>query len=274
MPFGQWGSSEADEMRDMVLRHAGAVQWLAFFSLVLLAWAALFVMQPNLPDSELARLYGAEFWASLCAPTAGQATYLSVFTMWVLMSAAMMAPTFVPTLRTFRDLTATNAASTHSFAALLFGFLLVWIGYSALAAALQLGLARAGLVGPFGSSLSLWLTAGLLLLAGAYQFSALKEACLSKCREPLAFFLGNWAEGARGAAQMGLKLGLVCLGCCWALMALAFVGGTMNLVWMGVATLLMVLEKLPEIGRLVTRPLGVGLLAGGLWTGLLATGLI
>jgi predicted metal-binding membrane protein len=111
------------------------------------------------------------------------------------------------------------------------------------------------------------LTAGLLLFAGLYQFSSLKEACLSKCRQPLTFFMAHWDEGPW---RNGLRLGAVCLGCCWALMALAFVGGVMNVAFMGLAALIMVLEKLPEIGRWVTRPLGVVLIAAAIWTGLSA----
>jgi len=111
------------------------------------------------------------------------------------------------------------------------------------------------------------MSGGLLMLAGAYQFSALKAACLAKCRAPLTFFMQHWEEGAW---RNGLRLGLVCLGCCWALMALAFVGGVMNLAFMGLATAIMVIEKLPDLGRWLTRPLGGVLLAGGLWWSLAA----
>jgi predicted metal-binding membrane protein len=104
--------------------------------------------------------------------------------------------------------------------------------------------------------LSNWLSAGLLLIAGAYQFTHLKAACLAKCRMPLTFFMERWAPGASRAFRMGFELGVLCFGCCWAVMALAFVGGTMNLVWMGLATLFMVMEKLPDIGRVLTRPVG------------------
>ena len=99
-------------------------------------------------------------------------------------------------------------------------------------------------------------------MAGAYQFSPVKEACLSKCRRPLSFFMQHWDEGA---LRNGVRLGLVCLGCCWALMALAFVGGVMNLAFMGLATVIMVLEKLPQVGRYLTRPLGAVLIAASVW---------
>ena len=118
------------------------------------------------------------------------------------------------------------------------------------------------LVSSFGDSRSVWLSVGLLAIAGAYQFSELKEACLSKCRAPLTFFMQHWGETP---ARLGLRLGATCLGCCWALMLLAFVGGVMSLAFMGLATLIMTLEKLPEIGRWISRPLGFALLgASGL----------
>jgi len=142
--------------------------------------------------------------------------------------------------------------------------------FSAVAAGAQLVLARQALIGADGASLSFGLTSVLLLGAGSYQFTPLKDACLSKCRAPLTFFMQHWTPGVAGAVRMGAHLGVICLGCCWALMTLGFVGGVMNLVWMGIATVLMVVEKLPDIGRWVTKPLGFILLAAGLWTGALA----
>jgi predicted metal-binding membrane protein len=100
------------------------------------------------------------------------------------------------------------------------------------------------------------------MLAGLYQFSPLKEACLSKCRQPMMFFLQYWNEGPW---LNGVRLGLVCLGCCWALMFLAFVGGVMNLVFMGIATVIMMVEKLPQLGRYLTKPLGGILVVCSIW---------
>ncbi|WP_346154948.1 DUF2182 domain-containing protein, partial [Streptomyces labedae] len=156
------------------------------------------------------------------------------------------------------DLVQTGRA--QGFGLLLGGYLLIWSGFAVLATGTQLALAGAGLLTPLGESASVWLTAALVMGAGAYQFSTLKEACLSKCRRPLTFFMQHWDEGPW---RMGLRLGAVCLGCCWALMLLAFIGGTMNLLWMGGAMVLMMLEKLPTIGTVMTRPLGYGLIALG-----------
>ncbi len=180
----------------------------------------------------------------------------SLFAMWLLMSAAMMLPTFVPALQSFLNLKAAGATRSIDAVALVAGYALVWTVGAIIGALGQMALVKAGMVAPDGSSLSLWLSTGLLLLAGLYQFTHLKAACLAKCRMPLTFFMERWAPGSMRAFRIGLELGLLCFGCCWALMALAFVGGTMNLIWMGAATLFMIMEKLPDIGRVLTRPAG------------------
>jgi predicted metal-binding membrane protein len=225
--------------------------WLGLFALILAAWVALFTMTLDVPPAGLA----PDLWASLCGGPM-TASYHVLFAMWALMAAAMMLPTFIPALRTFISFGHAGATHASDAAMLVCGYTLVWLGFAAAAAALQQWLAQLGLLAPDGKSLSLWLTAVLLLAAGLYQFSVLKAACLAKCRMPLTFFMERWAPGPARAFRMGSQLGLACLGCCWALMALAFVGGTMNLVWMGAATLFMALEKLPDIGRPLTHPMG------------------
>ncbi len=243
-----------------------ALAWIGFYALILLGWLGVFAMAVQNPAADLAGM-PADFWASLCI-AAGQAEFGPLVLMWGLMALAMMLPTFVPALRCFLDLSATGATSLQGAVALVGGYLVVW-GLAAVAGAgAQYGLSRAGLLALNGASVSGWLTAALLLGAGAYQFTALKEACLAKCRMPLTFFMERWKPGTPRALRMGLELGVLCLGCCWALMALGFVGGTMNLLWMGAATLFMTLEKLPDIGRWLTRPVGFALIAAGVFTAL------
>ena len=232
-----------------------ALRWLVFYGLILAAWLGLFI-----------RLSAAEHGAvspvmqEMCCLNAAQAGYGAALAMWALMGAAMMAPTFVPALKTYDDLRHTGAVPRGGFYALLGGFLAVWLGFAAVAAGAQLGLAG------LGAGAARWAMPLLLGLAGLYQFSAAKEGCLAKCRAPLTFYMGNWRDGLWGSARMGLKLGTLCLGCCWALMALGLIGGAMSLALMGLATLLMVLEKLPQIGQYVTKPLGLALLAGAGFT--------
>jgi predicted metal-binding membrane protein len=172
------------------------------------------------------------------------------FAMWVLMSAAMMLPTALPAFATHDEIAA--AHGTGGGAALVAGYGAVWIGFAAVAAALQVALSGlAALDAP-------WLAIGLLLLAGGYQFSSLKAACLSRCRQPLTFFMGHWDDGP---FRMGLRLGATCLGCCWALMALGLIGGAMSLGFMALATASMMAEKLSR-GRWLGAMIGLACLGG------------
>jgi predicted metal-binding membrane protein len=139
------------------------------------------------------------------------------------------------------------------------------MGFSAMGAGAQILLSQAGWLAPDGTSLSPWLTASLLIAAGIYQLSTVKAACLAKCRHPLVFFLQYWKPGPAPAFAMGLRLGAYCVGCCWVLMSLGFIGGATNLLWMGAATLFMTFEKLPGIGTRLTGPAGLLLLAAGAW---------
>ncbi len=241
----------ADKIRAMTAPH-----WLGLFGLVLLSWVLLAAMAVPADLRETARVFGAEFWEAFCTTTPDAAGYMRLVAMWVLMSGAMMAPTALPAFATYDDL----SRQTEARIDLLFaGYMTVWIGFSVIAAALQMALFQAELVSAFGDSRSVWLSAVLLVAAGLYQFSALKEACLAKCRQPMTFFMSHWDEGPW---RNGLRLGAVCLGCCWALMLLAFVGGMTSLAFMGLAMLAMTLEKL-QAGAWLTRPLGILLICAG-----------
>ncbi len=227
------------------------VHWLGFFALLLAAWAMLALMSaPPAAGPWFAR------FAVMCATPAATAGFPVLWAMWALMAAAMMAPGMLPALATYDDLRHSGAATRGGFGALLAGYLGVWLVYSAAGALLQQRLGAQGLMAGDASSSAL-VNAALLGIAGVYQFSALKYACVSRCRAPLTFFMQHWRPGPAGALHMGIRLGAVCVGCCWALMLLGLVGGTMNLLWMGLATLFMVLEKLPQAGRLLTAPAGI-----------------
>ncbi|MBE0413919.1 MAG: DUF2182 domain-containing protein [Yoonia sp.] len=236
----------------------GMPHWLTLFGVILGAWIVLYTLA--IPDDlrALSKVYGSEFWRSLCVVTLDATGYATAVAMWALMAAAMMLPTALPAFATHDDLCHQTGAR---LAPLVAGYAVVWMGFSLIAAAAQMGLFSLQMISAIGDSQSLWLSAGLLLGAGLYQFSPVKEACLSKCRQPLTFFMSHWDEGPW---RNGLRLGLICLGCCWALMLLAFVGGVMNMAFMGIATLIMVLEKMQNLGRYVTRPLGVVLIFGAM----------
>ena len=235
---------------------AHRIFWLGLYGLILAAWGGVWAMDRGLSAW---RGLPPDLWRTLCEGAANAAIG-PLLAMWALMVAAMMLPSALPAIRTYLELPVERFGT-----ALVAGYLAVWAGAAVLGAGAQSLLARAGLLDGTGASLSAWLTGALLIGAGLYQFSAFKAACLAKCRMPLTRFMELWAPGRSAALRMGLRMGADCLGCCWALMALAFVGGTMNLMWMGAATLLMTLEKLPGPGRHLTAPVGVALVAGGIW---------
>ncbi len=251
----------ADRIRSML-----GVHWLMLFGAIVASWVLLYAMAIPPDLREASRIFGSEFWVAICTVTPDLAGFGRVMLMWLLMSTAMMLPTALPAFAAYDDI-GESGAHTALFP-LVAGFLAVWGGFAIIAAGLQMTLFRLDLVSSFGDSRSYWLSAALLMIAGGYQFTPLKDACLSKCRAPLTFFLQHWDVGPWG---LGLRLGATCLGCCWALMLLAFVGGVMSLAFMGIATLFMILEKLPDIGRWLSRPLGYALLGGAGW--LAVTGL-
>ena len=194
---------------------------------------------------------------------AGHASTSATAAMWGLMTVAMMAPTALPVLLSLHEMLA--ASSTKPWWSFLSSYLVIWLGFAGLAAAAQLWMIEHDLLGVDGSSRARWLTATLLIIAGGYQFSALKQRCATECVHPMTFFWKHWSDGIGGGARMGLRHGVTCLGCCWALMLLAFVGGVASIWFMVLSAAVMALEKLPSVGKYVTVPLGVVLLfLGGL----------
>jgi predicted metal-binding membrane protein len=194
----------------------------------------------------------------------GAANVVAVWAMWAVMMAAMMLPSALPMIVTFVQLSerAGTRARGHGFVA---AYLLVWFGFSVAAVATQWVLQAMEWIDPMIVSTSAALNALLLLVAGAYQFSPLKHICLAKCRTPMGFLLGEWREGSRGGFVMGLRHGLFCVGCCWALMALLFVGGVMNLVWIAALSIAVAIEKMVPGGGRLAGALGVVLIGAGVW---------
>jgi predicted metal-binding membrane protein len=236
-----------------------SVLWLSFFSLILAAWVWMY---------QMARLAGLDVICAVPVPgTFSPEVFWSVYPMWLGMTAAMMLPTLVPTLRAYDDLILSvgpaAGADRSGWMGVVGGYFLVWATASIGFALAQTGLAGLGWVDQAGTAQLRYVSAALLIVAGIWQFTATKEHCRDACLSPAAYFIGRWRPGFSGALRMGAGLGAFCVGCCWALMALAFVGGIMNLAFMGLATVIMVMEKLPGIGRRITRPLGALLIISG-----------
>ena len=187
-----------------------------------------------------------------------------MWVMWAVMMAAMMLPSATPMFaaysRTLRSPRANMHGSTVAFAG---GYVALWSSVAVLATGLQWLLHRVALVDAMGASTSRWLAASVLVAAGTYQFTALKHTMLSRCRSPLGFLLNEWRDGRVGGFVMGLHHGVLCLGCCWALMGLLFVLGVMNLWWIVVLATAVLVEKFTR-SDLVPRVLGTVMIVGGL----------
>jgi predicted metal-binding membrane protein len=191
--------------------------------------------------------------------------------MWWVMMIAMMVPSAAPMILLYSRTRARAASRGQSLATLggigLFvsGYLTVWLAFSAVATFGQFGLTTLGVLSAMGMwSTDLALTAAILVLAGLYQLMPVKAACLEHCRSPVNYLAAHFRPGNLGAWRMGLEHGAYCVGCCWALMALLFVGGVMNLVWIAGLTLLVLIEKLFARGPWFARFLGYVLIAAGI----------
>jgi predicted metal-binding membrane protein len=191
-------------------------------------------------------------------------SFLPLAGMWAVMMAAMMLPTMVPTLRSYEDLMVSANGTRIGWLGVLLGYSIVWIGFALFITVVQMGLLSLNIVDMMGRAKSLWVSAALLMLAGAFQFTRAKEVCHGVCHSPMSYFLGHWKTGLNGGVRMGVSLGAYCVGCCWLFMVLGFAGGVMNFLWMGLATLMMVLEKLPQLGHFLVKPLGSILILSGL----------
>lgn len=196
------------------------------------------------------------------------ASLLPLFVMWMVMMVAMMLPSATPMILTFAAV-ARNRRKRHRpyvpVAVFASGYLAMWAGFSVLATVAQWLLHRQALLSPMMVSSSALLGGVLLVLAGVFQFTPLKRSCLTRCRAPLEFITAHWREGWGGAFVTGLEHGLFCTGCCWALMALLFVLGVMNLLWIALLTVLVGLEKILPGRVFFSRGTGLLLAIWGLW---------
>lgn len=237
-------------------------------------------------------------WLTHSAPTAGPhlsaaaspslGTASAATMLWMVMMAAMMTPAALPWLSVLAAMPRVRAAPAGATArggvhagaggpdepylragSLLLGYLTIWGLFSVLAAASQLLLLQLALLEPHTLRLTGRAAGGVLLLAGLWELSPIKDACLRRCRSPFGVLLADWRPGAAHGYRIGLRHGLTCLGCCWGLMALAFVVGVVNLAWMAVLTAVVCAEKVMPRGHLLPRLLGVAL--AGIGVALLAS---
>ncbi|WP_245647617.1 DUF2182 domain-containing protein [Novosphingobium lentum] len=203
----------------------------------------------------------------MASPTwwaAGQ--FVPTASMWLIMMIAMMLPSAAPTILLYaRAATHGRAPTRPATASFLTGYLVAWAGFSLVAAALQLLLEQGGALSPMlMATHSPWPAALILVAAGLYQLSPVKDVCLRHCRNPAQFLSRHYRPGRLGAARMGVVHGCYCIGCCGILMALLFVGGVMNLAWIALLTLLVAAEKMLPHGRKVALVTGLACVAAGM----------
>ena len=205
----------------------------------------------------------------------GPADWGAMFIMWAVMMAAMMVPSAAPMILLFATVNRRRREQAQPYVSTLVflaGYAVIWVGFGATATVGNWALhTHALLSSMMGASTSSILGGILLLATGVFQWSPLKYVCLSHCRTPMGFLMSDWREGTGGALKMGLKHGVFCLGCCWILMALLFVLGIMNLVWIAALAIFVLLEKVVPKGQSVGRCAGVLLIV---WGALVVSGLL
>ena len=232
------------------------LNWLALMSLAILAWGYLIMhgMHAQMPMNGEMASTGDD----------GMSFLVTATVMWSVMMVAMMLPSAGPMILTYLRVNQRHervggaVLDTWIFVA---GYLAVWLAFALVAAVMQWALHQSALLSSSMGHVNALLGGALLIIAGVFQFSDLKQACLSKCRSPLSFLMTEWREGKTGALIMGIRHGAYCTGCCWALMLLMFVGGVMSLFWMAGLALYFLAEKLLPHAERISRISGV-LLAG------------
>jgi predicted metal-binding membrane protein len=246
-----------------LLRHDRTLVLAGLAGVIALAWVWLF-MGAGLHMDEM-DMGGGQIMLMAPPWTAGYA--VTIFVMWIVMMAAMMLPSAAPAILLVAAL-ARQRGERHAIASswqFALGYLAIWGAFSLVATGLQFALDRAGLLSETMASGSVVLAALLLIAAGVYQWTPWKEACLRQCRSPIDFLTRYWRQGAFGPVRAGAWHGAFCLGCCWMLMALLFVGGLMNMFWIAGLALLVLVEKLFPFGRRVSQVTGAALIGWGVF---------
>lgn len=222
------------------------------------AWVALWATQAN--THAALHLHGQTDFAALFRPS----ILLMFVGAWTVMSVAMMLPTSLPVLTTLRTFASSRPDRPLLVALAALGYLAAWIAFGLLAGPVWLGLQKAVTFSGGQGMIDRVLAPAILLVAGSFQFSALKYRCLERCRSPLSLVLSYWSgQNQRWQAfRLGWASGVFCVGCCWALMLLMFLSSVGHLAWMLGLGLVMAVEKNVRWGRRLSAPIGVALMLG------------
>lgn len=244
-----------------MLRHDRALVIAALAAVILVAWGWLLLGA----GIEMDQMDMGGGQMMLMAPEWSIGYAAVIFLMWAIMMVAMMLPSVAPAVLLATALMRQRGGNRVFGPTGLFvlGYLIVWFGFSLLATGLQWSLDRKGLLSANMASGSATLAGILLIAAGLYQWTPLKQACLTQCRSPFEQITRYWRRNTFGPLKAGTMHGVFCLGCCWLLMALLFVGGLMNLLWVAALAFLVLIEKLLPIGPRISRLTGLALIAWG-----------
>jgi predicted metal-binding membrane protein len=257
-----------------VLRRDRIIVALALSLLTALAWGYLLWLSADMKmdgmDMDGFRMIPSGMGLMMPASAPWRAIeFVFVFAMWTVMMVGMMTPWAAPMILMYARVGRQTEAQAPLIATVWFGigYFFAWIAFSLFATLLQWVLERAGLLDSAMATTSIVLGALLFVAAGTYQWTKLKDACLAQSQEPFAFLIrnGGFRSNASGSVRLGLRFGAYCVGGCWALMALLFVGGVMNLLWIALLALFVLLEKVPSFGRKFAPLAGIVLVAAGAW---------
>jgi predicted metal-binding membrane protein len=260
---------------EAILRRERLIVGVCLAIMVLVAWWYLFHSRAAMPATDMSSVHmpGMDMsgmdMSGMAMPGSqqwGGTAVLLLFVMWAVMMVAMMVPSAAPMVLAFLSVNRrrqTDARPLVPVGIFLAGYLSIWTAYSAVATLAQWGLHKGALLSPAMAASSPVLNGGLLVAAGVFQWTPLKHMCLKGCRSPLSFLMTEWRDGKAGAFVMGLRHGSYCMGCCWILMALLFVAGVMNLLWVAVIALFVMAEKTLPRGELLGRVAGAVLVAAG-----------
>ena len=259
MDANQSAPATAASALERVLRHDRAVVVTALLGIVVLSW--LYLVFSAGMDMRTGRMEGmAHAWSP--------SHFAAMLLMWIIMMAAMMLPSATPMILLHAAMMRRGREQGRVLPAtgiFALGYFVIWIAFGLAATSLQWALDAAALLSP-GMAMSNKVAAtGIVIAAGLYQWTPLKQSCLRRCRSPLDFMLTYWREGAWGSLAMGVRHGAFCLGCCWMLMLLLFVGGIMNLLWIAGLSVFVLVEKTAPAGHWAARLAGVALAAWGVF---------
>lgn len=247
---------------EAALQHDRRTLAIVLVAIPLAAWAWIAVMARDMYGS----MQGASAW--MMSTEWDWARVVLLWAMWAVMMTAMMLPTAAPLVLLYASVMRRSAgvqAPARGVYALAAGYTFVWALFSVAATALQRALAKGLVLTPMMEPATPIAGAAVLAIAGVYQLTPLKRACLRACRSPLGFMMQRWRDGVAAAFRLGVEHGVYCLGCCWALMLILFAGGVMNLVVILALTAWVLVEKFAPFGERTATASGVLLLAISIW---------